>query len=76
MPDIKLTKRTPTSKAVYRLREYARYLDEHAEALIGDIDPLNYIIEDGIKVSFTISYGKVPHVNIEKEYLVLNKPRD
>lgn len=76
MPEIKLTKRTTTGKAVHLLREYARYLDEHADALIGDIEPPNYITDGGIKVSFTLCLREFPHVSIEKEYLVLNQPMD
>ncbi len=76
MPEIKLKKRTITGKAVYLLREYARYIDEHAEALIGDIDQPNYITADGIKVSFTLRNDEVPSVNVNKSFLVLNKPRE
>ena len=72
MPEIKLKKRTITGKAVYLLREYARYIDEHAEALIGDIDQPNYITGDGIRLSFTLlENDAIPTLKVEKMHIVL-----
>lgn len=74
MPEIELKKRTPTGRAVYRLREYARYIDEHAEALVGDVDPPNYVTECGIHVEFDLRDDEAPNITVSKNYLVLNKP--
>lgn len=37
-----------TERAVAQLRAYARYIDKHAENIVGDIDKPNYIIEGDI----------------------------
>lgn len=75
MTEIKLKRRTPTERAVHVLREYARYIDEHADALIGDIDPPNYVAEGGIHVEFDLRDDELPNVTVSKNYLVFNSPK-
>lgn len=75
MAEIKLKRRTPTGRAVHVLREYARYIDEHAEALVGDIDPPNYVAAGGIHVEFDIREDELPNVTVSKNYLVLNSSK-
>lgn len=74
MPEIELKKRTATGRAAHLLREYARYIDEHAEAIVGDIDAPNYVTEDGISVRFILSENEFPTMSVEKRFLVLNRP--
>lgn len=60
-----------TEKAVAQLKEYAHYIDSHAEAIIGDIDMPNAVSECGIKISFTLTEYSIPTVTVSKEYLAL-----
>ncbi len=63
---------TATEKAVKQLRAYARYLDEHAENIIGDVDDPNYVAEGGIHISFDLmDRNAAPTVNVCKEHMVL-----
>ena len=62
---------TITEKAVAQLKAYARYIDEHAESIIGNIDAPNYVTEAGINVSFTLlSYESIPTFTVTKEHIV------
>lgn len=62
-----------TEKAVAQLRAYARYIDEHAENIIGDIDRPNYVTESGIRLSFTLlEHDAVPTIDVTKEYIATN----
>ena len=62
---------TITEKAVAQLKTYARYIDEHAESIIGNIDAPNYVTEAGINVSFTLlSYESIPTLTVTKEHIV------
>lgn len=62
-----------TEKAVRTLRAYARYLYDHAENIIGDIDAPNYVSEDGILVSFRVnSHGSFPFIKVVKEHLAID----
>ena len=62
---------TITEKAVAQLKAYARYIDEHAESIIGNIDAPNYVTESGINVSFTLlSYESIPTLTVTKEHIV------
>ena len=62
---------TITEKAVAQLKAYARYIDEHAESIIGNIDAPNYVTEAGINVSFTLlSYESIPTLTVTKEHIV------
>lgn len=64
---------TITEKAVAQLKAYARYIDEHAENIIGNIDQPNYVTEEGINVSFTLlSYESIPTLAVTKEHIVLD----
>ena len=60
-----------TEKAVAQLKAYARYIDEHAENIIGNIDAPNYVTEAGIYVSFTLlSHESIPALSVTKEHIV------
>ena len=62
---------TITEKAVAQLKAYARYIDEHAESIIGNIDAPNYVTEAGINVSFTLlSHESIPTITVTKEHIV------
>ena len=62
---------TITEKAVAQLKAYARYIDEHAESIIGNIDQPNYVTEEGIDVSFTLlSHESIPTLTVTKEHIV------
>ena len=62
---------TITEKAVAQLKAYARYIDEHAESIIGNIDAPNYVTKAGINVSFTLlSHESIPTLTVTKEHIV------
>lgn len=67
------TRANTTDKAVKQLRAYARYIYEHAEAIIGDIDAPMLVIDDGIRLSFTLfEYESVPILEVSKQLIVLD----
>lgn len=67
------TKQSITEKAVAQLKAYARYIDEHAENIIGNIDQPNYVTEEGINVSFTLlSHESIPTLTVTKEHIVID----
>lgn len=73
MAEIKLKKRDASGRAAYRLREVAKYLNENAEKLVGNLDSI-YVIEGGLRFSFEITDDcSIPTVKVEKECIVLNK---
>ncbi len=60
-----------TEKAVEQLRAYARYIDEHAENIVGNIDAPNYVTESGIRISFVLlEHDNVPTLEVTKEHIV------
>ena len=64
---------TITEKAVAQLKAYARYIDEHAENIIGNIDQPNYVTDGGIDMSFTLlSHESIPTLTVTKEHIVLD----
>ena len=64
---------TITEKAVAQLKAYARYIDENAENIIGNIDAPNYVTEEGINVSFTLlSHESIPALTVTKEHIVID----
>lgn len=64
---------TATEKAVAQLRAYARYMDEHAENIIANIDSPDYVTDGGIRVSFTLmEHDLVPTLTVTKEHIVLD----
>ena len=65
--------RTTSEQAAERLREVARYIDAHAESLVGDLDGV-YVIEGGLRFSFTLSHGQsIPTIEVAKEYIVYER---
>ena len=70
-----MRQKDPTKRAVARLREYARYIDENAENIVGSIDGPTWVEEkDGIKVSFILTTG-VPVLHVEHGWLVIDDGR-
>ncbi|MBQ6395499.1 MAG: hypothetical protein IJH87_04070 [Atopobiaceae bacterium] len=48
-----------TAQAVESLRKVVAYLDEHAEALVGDLDDGTYTaLDDGLEITATIKPGR------------------
>jgi len=73
MAEIELKKRDASGRAAYRLREVAHYLDDNAEALVGDLDSI-YVLEDGLRFSFVLEdRNTVPTVAVTRECIVLNR---
>ena len=64
---------TITEKAVTQLKAYAKYIEEHAENIVGNIDKPNWVTEDGIRLSFRlVGHGYVPTLTVTKEHVVLD----
>lgn len=60
-----------TEKVVSLLKAYGKYIYDHAENIVGNIDKPNYVIEDGIRISFTLSgHDRVPTLYVSKDYVV------
>ena len=67
------SKQSITEQAVAQLKACARYIDEHAENIIGNIDQPNYVTEEGINVSFTLlSHESIPTLTVTKEHIVID----
>lgn len=67
------TRTAATEKAVALLKAYGRYIVDHAENIIGNVDPPNYVTEDCLRVSFTLAdHDSVPTVEVTKEYIVID----
>ena len=53
-----------TDHLVARLREFARYIDENAENIVGTVDERRLLDEHGLHLSFEVSrYGYKLHVD-------------
>ncbi len=64
--------RTITEKAVAQLKAYGKYIYDHAENIVGDIDKPNYVTEGGIRISFTLlEYDRIPTLDVSKDHIVL-----
>ncbi len=64
--------KTITERAVAQLKAYAKYIDEHAENIIGNIDKPNYVTNEGIRISFTLlAYESAPILEVSKDYLAM-----
>lgn len=61
---------TATEKAVRQLKAYGRYITTHAENIVGNIDRPNYVLESGIRISFTLDCNSWPVLEVNHEYLV------
>ena len=62
-----------TKSATAQLREVARYLDAHAEELIGDMDSV-YVIEGGLRFTFELgNHETIPTVEVSKEFIVYER---
>ena len=65
--------KTTTDKAVAQLKAYAKYIDEHAENIIGNIDKPNYVTNEGIRISFTLlAYESAPILEVSHDYIVVD----
>ena len=62
--------------AARRLRETARFMDEHAESLVGDLDGI-YVLDGGLRFSFTLLDEEVvPTITVTKEAIVHGGPKN
>ena len=60
-----------TEKAVAQLKAYGKYIYDHAENIVGNIDKPNYVTDGGIRVSFTLlEHDRVPILDVSKEHIV------
>ena len=60
-----------TEKAVAQLKVYGKYICDHAENIVGDIDKPNYVTEGGIRISFMLlEHDRIPTLDVSKEYIV------
>ena len=59
-----------TEKAVKQLKACSKYIYDHAENIVGNIDKPNYVTEGGIRISFTLEYNQIPTLDVSKEYIV------
>lgn len=65
------SKTSVTDNAVMQLKAYGKYIYEHAENIVGNIDKPNYVIEGGIRISFTLlSHDHIPILEVSKECIV------
>ena len=62
-----------TAVAIERVKELARYMDENAAALVGDLSGV-YIAEDGFRITCVIQpYDGVPTVEVSKNYIAIER---
>lgn len=62
-----------TEKAVKQLKAYGKYIYNHAENIVGDIDAPNYVTEDGIRISFTLlEHDRIPTLDVSKEHIMID----
>lgn len=62
-----------TEKAVIQLKAYGRYIYNHAENIVGDIDKPNYVTEGGIRISFTLlEHDRILKLDVSKEHIVID----
>ena len=65
--------RTTSEKAAEKRRDVARYLDAHAESLVGDLDSI-YVIEGGLRFSFTLEDCEcIPTIEVTRECIVYER---
>ena len=59
--------------AVAVLKAYGQFIIDHAETMVGDIGPEEWVAEDGLRVSFTVSTDpyKIPVVSVVHERLAI-----
>lgn len=66
---------TPTSeRAAEQLREVARFMDANAESLVGDLDSV-YVLDTGLRFSFVLEHGTIPTIEVTREVLVHERPK-
>lgn len=65
--------RTTSEQAAEKIREVARYIDAHAESLVGDLDGV-YVLEGGLRFSFALLHDQsIPTIEVTKEYIVYER---
>lgn len=65
--------RTTSEQAAEKLREVARYIDTHAESLVGDLDGV-YVLEGGLRFSFVLLHDQsISTIEVSKEYIVYER---
>lgn len=59
--------------AVMVMKAYGKFIIDHAETMVGDIGPEEWVAEDGLRVSFTVSIDpyKTPVVSVVHERLAI-----
>lgn len=67
------TETSATEKAVKQLKAYGKYIYDHAENIVGNIDKPNYVTEGGIDISFTLlEHDSIPTLYVSKEHIVMD----
>ena len=70
---VRMSDNRTTEKAVKQLKAYAKYIEEHAENIVGNIDKPNWITDDGIRVSFRLmEHDCIPTLTVTREHMVLD----
>lgn len=60
-----------TEKAVKQLKAYGKYIYDHAENIVGNIDKPTWVTEGGIRIAFTLlEHDGIPTLDVSKEYIV------
>ena len=62
-----------TEKAVAQLKAYGKYIYDHAENIVGNIDTPTWVTDSGIRIAFTLlEHESVPILEVSHEYIVLD----
>lgn len=61
-----------TEHIVARLREYARYIDENAENIVGIVDERRPLDEHGLRLSFEVSRTGYK-LHVDHDWIVLGE---
>ena len=69
----KIVKPGTTELAVMVMKAYGKFIIDHAEAMVGDVGPDEWVAEDGLRVSFTVSIDpyKTPLVRVTHDRLAI-----
>lgn len=65
--------KTSTEKAVAQLKAYGQYIVDNAETIISNIDEPTYVIDSGIRISFTLlERDNAPILEVSHDYIVID----
>ena len=60
-----------TDLAVIELRQYAKFMNDNAEQIIGSVDKPTWVTDCGIRFSFTLADSEhMPTLSVTKDYIV------